>query len=74
LFGASGTYQEGYVTSCLQQSATKITADSARTNDEYSHLKFSFTCLFATERRAADFDVSVLVHSHSPASRLTLGA
>jgi hypothetical protein len=38
LFGASGTYQEGYVTSCLQQSATKITADSARTNDKYSHL------------------------------------
>jgi hypothetical protein len=26
------------------------------------------------ERRAADFDVSVLLQSHSPASRLTLGA
>jgi hypothetical protein len=38
LFGALGTYQEGYVTSCLQQSATKIAADSARANDKYSHL------------------------------------
>jgi hypothetical protein len=28
----------------------------------------------AFERRAADFDVSVLLQSHSPASRLTLGA
>src|SRR6202162_5919428 len=28
----------------------------------------------AFERRAADFDVSVLLHSHSPASRLTLDA
>jgi hypothetical protein len=28
----------------------------------------------AFERRAADFDVSVLLHSHSLASRLTLGA
>src|SRR5580693_1231457 len=28
----------------------------------------------AFERRAADFDVSVLLHSHAPASRLTSGA
>jgi hypothetical protein len=28
----------------------------------------------AFECRAADFDVSVLQQSHSPASRLTLGA
>jgi hypothetical protein len=28
----------------------------------------------AFERRATDFDVSMLLHSHSPASRLTLGA
>jgi hypothetical protein len=140
LFRASVTYQEGYVTSCLHQSATKITTDSACTNDEYSHLKSSSTSSFATgysrdftrsiadaiqpraspireplsdgttrppdcerarqivkitaaaigireqhnrcartvkgafERRAADFDVSVLLQSHSPASRLTVGA
>ena len=41
LFGASRTYQEGYVTSGLQQSAAEITTDSAGTNDEYSHLRFS---------------------------------
>ena len=41
LFGASRTYQEGYVTSGLQQLTTEITTDSAGTNDEYSHLRFS---------------------------------
>ncbi len=56
LFGASRTYQEGYVTSGLQQSAAKITADSAGTNDEYSHLGFS----------------PILVRNRSAASRLAL--
>jgi hypothetical protein len=44
LFGASRTYQEGYVTPCLQQSATKITTDGARTNHEYSHLRSPSSC------------------------------
>ena len=45
--GASGTYEEGYVASRLQQSTAKITTNSACTNYEYAHLKSSYIPLWA---------------------------
>src|SRR5690242_5022291 len=49
----------------------KITAAAAGIREQ--HNRSARTVEGAFERRAADFDVSVL-QSHSPASRLTLGA
>ena len=50
----------------------KITAAAAGIREQ--HNRSARTVEGAFERRAADFDVSVLLQSHSPASRLTLGA
>jgi hypothetical protein len=50
----------------------KITAAAAGIREQ--HTRSPRTVEGAFERRAADFDVSVLLQSHSPASRLTLGA
>src|SRR5262245_40317891 len=49
----------------------KITGAAAGIREQHNRSAGSVKGAF--ERRAADFDVSVL-HSHSPASRLTLGA
>ena len=50
----------------------KITAAAAGIREQ--HNRRARTVEGAFERRAADLDVSVLLQSHSPASRLTLGA
>ena len=50
----------------------KITGAAAGIREQ--HDRGAGTVKGAFERRAADFDVSVLLQSHSPASRLTLGA
>jgi AraC family transcriptional regulator of adaptative response/methylated-DNA-[protein]-cysteine methyltransferase len=50
----------------------KITAAAAGIREQ--HNRSARTVEGAFERRAADFDVSVLLQSHSPASRLTLDA
>jgi hypothetical protein len=50
----------------------KITGAAAGIREQ--HNRSSGSVKDAFERRAADFDVSVLLHSHSAASRLTLGA
>jgi hypothetical protein len=50
----------------------KITGAAAGIREQHDGNSGSVKGAF--ERRAADFDVSVLLQSHSPASRLTLGA
>src|SRR5229473_4989546 len=49
----------------------KITAAAAGIREQHDRSAGPVNGAF--ERRAADFNVSVLLHSHSPASRLTLG-
>src|ERR1700730_13327811 len=50
----------------------KITGAAAGIREQQTRSAGPVTGAF--ERRATDFDVSMLLHSHSPASRLTLGA
>src|SRR5262245_66522291 len=50
----------------------KITAAAAGIREQ--HDRSAGPVKGAFERRAADFDVSMLLQSHSPATRLTLGA
>ena len=50
----------------------KITGAAASIREQYDRRARPVKSAF--ERRAADFDVSVLLHASSPASRLTSGA
>src|SRR5262245_43119542 len=50
----------------------KIIGAAAGIREQHNRSAGSVKGVF--ERRASDFDVWLLLHSHSPASRLTLGA
>jgi hypothetical protein len=58
-------------TECAHQ-VVKITGAAAGVREQ--HDRGARPAKGALERRAADFDVPVLLQSYSPASRLTLGA
>src|SRR5262245_58935513 len=72
--GTAHVNRDGWQPSGSRHARQVVKRTGAAAGIREQHNRSAGSVKGAFERRAADFDVSVLLHSPSPASRLTLGA